>query len=116
MSCGSILLQPCLSRNVLHSPAADKTASDTHAHKFQSMLLIRTSRTCRRSTLVVEVPPCEIANEEARTIMIILNGALGNGASNISANRDIERIVMVRKTRQISKGRITYLLNRRVGI
>jgi hypothetical protein len=85
MSCGGILLQPCLSRNVLHSSAADKTASDTHVHKLQSMLLIRISRTCRKSTLVVEVPHCEEANEEAPIIMNILNGANGNGAINSSA-------------------------------
>jgi hypothetical protein len=108
MSCGSILLYPCLSRNVIHSPEADKTARDTHVQELQTMLLIRTSQTCRPDALVV--PSCEEANEGARTI----NGALGNGTINISAKRDIDRIVMVRNPQQISEGRITYFLDRRV--
>jgi hypothetical protein len=112
MSCGSILFQPCLSRNVIHSPAADKTARDTHIQELQTILLIRTSRTCRTNARLV--PPCEEANEGARTLMIILNGVTGHGTNNIGANRDIDRVVMVRNPRQISEGRITYFLDRRV--
>jgi hypothetical protein len=63
------------------------------------MLLIRTSRTCRTNALVV--PPRE-------------NGALGNGTKNISANRDIDKIVMVRNPWQSSEESLTYLLDRRV--
>jgi hypothetical protein len=46
--------------------------------------------------------------------MIILNGVTGHGTNNIGANRDIDRVVMVRNPRQISEGRITYFLDRRV--
>jgi hypothetical protein len=48
----------------------------------------------------VEVPLREEANEEPRTI---LHGANGNGATNISAKSDIDRIVMVRTPRQSSE-------------